>query len=244
MKAQYKRIILKLSGEMLSGDGGFGFDKEAFDSVTHAIISVYQLEAMEVGIVVGGGNVFRGSQKFIDYYGIQGVAGDHIGMLATMMNSLLLQQFLENNGIKTRVMSGIEANAVAEPYIQRRAIRHLEKGRVVIFAAGCGQTGITTDSAALFRAREVGADIVIKATKIDGVYDKDPMVHENALRYSCLSYNQMLTQNLRVMDSTSIGFGQDNDVPIMVVNINSPDTLVKAVCGENVGTLISSQNKL
>ena len=241
MKPQYRRIILKLSGEMLGGEKGFGFDKEAFNSVTNAIISIRQLESMEVGVVVGGGNIFRGSQKSIDYYGIQGVAGDHIGMLATMMNSLLLQQFLENNKIKTRVMSGIEANAVAEPYIQRRAIRHLEKGRVVIFAAGCGQTGITTDSAALFRAREVEADIVIKATKTDGVYDKDPMVHENALRYSYLSYSQMLKQNLRVMDSTSIGFGQDNNVPIIVVNISDPDTIIQAVYGKNVGTLISSQ---
>ena len=235
MTPKYKRILLKLSGETLGGEQGSGFDYDTIRSLAENVIAVHKLN-VEVGIVIGGGNIFRGA-KSIDV-NIGRVAGDHMGMLATVINSICLQEMLEQKGILTRVLSAIELNAIAEPYIKRRADRHLEKKRVVIFAAGTGNPYFTTDTAAVLRASEVGAEIVIKATKTNGVYDKDPLIHSDAVRYNKLNYDEVLNKNLQVMDATAIAFCRDNKLPIMVLDYRETDTIIKAVCGESVGTLI------
>ena len=235
MTPKYKRILLKLSGETLGGEEGSGFDYETIISLTENVIAVHNLD-VEVGIVIGGGNIFRGSKPSAGNIGR--VAGDHMGMLATVINSICLQEMLEQRGVLTRVLSAIELNAIAEPYIKRRADRHLEKKRVVIFAAGTGNPYFTTDTAAVLRASEVGAEIVIKATKTNGVYDKDPLTHSDAVKYVKLNYDEVLNKNLRVMDATAIAFCRDNKLPIMVLDYREPDTIIKAVCGESVGTLI------
>ncbi len=236
MKPKYKRVLLKLSGEVLGGVNGFGFDYDVIGQITENVISVYQLN-VEIGIVVGGGNIFRGGRSAP--YRIDRVVGDHMGMLATVINSLCLQESLEQRGIKTRVMSAIEMHAIAEPYIKRRADRHLEKGRVVIFAAGTGNPFFTTDTAAVLRAKEISADVVIKATKTDGVYDKDPNLYSDAVRYSSLSYDTVLKKGLKVMDATAIAFCKDNHLPIVVVDIGSQSSIFNVVCGEDIGTIIS-----
>ena len=235
MNPKYKRILLKLSGETLGGEEGSGFDYETIISLAENVIAVRNLD-VEVGIVIGGGNIFRGSKPTAGNIGR--VAGDHMGMLATVINSICLQEMLEQRGVLTRVLSAIELNAIAEPYIKRRADRHLEKKRVVIFAAGTGNPYFTTDTAAVLRASEVGAEIVIKATKTDGVYDKDPLTHSDAVRYVKLNYDEVLNKNLQVMDATAIAFCRDNKLPIMVLDYREPDTILKAICGESVGTLI------
>ena len=235
MTPKYKRILLKLSGETLGGEEGSGFDYETIISLAENVIAVHNLD-VEVGIVIGGGNIFRGSKPTAGNIGR--VAGDHMGMLATVINSICLQEMLEQRGVLTRVLSAIELNAIAEPYIKRRADRHLEKKRVVIFAAGTGNPYFTTDTAAVLRASEVGAEIVIKATKTNGVYDKDPLTHSDAVKYFKLNYDEVLNKNLQVMDATAIAFCRDNKLPIMVLDYREPDTILKAVCGESVGTLI------
>ena len=235
MTPKYKRILLKLSGETLGGEQGTGFDYDTIRSLTESIIAVHNLN-VEVGIVIGGGNIFRGARSTDGNIGR--VAGDHMGMLATVINSICLQEMLEQRGVLTRVLSAIELNAIAEPYIKRRADRHLEKKRVVIFAAGTGNPYFTTDTAAVLRASEVGAEIVIKATKTNGVYDKDPLTHSDAVRYVKLNYDEVLNKNLRVMDATAIAFCRDNKLPIMVLDYRESETILKAVCGESVGTLI------
>ena len=235
MTPKYKRILLKLSGETLGGEEGSGFDYETIISLAENVIAVHNLD-VEVGIVIGGGNIFRGSKPTAGNIGR--VAGDHMGMLATVINSICLQEMLEQRGVLTRILSAIELNAIAEPYIKRRADRHLEKKRVVIFAAGTGNPYFTTDTAAVLRASEVGAEIVIKATKTNGVYDKDPLTHSDAVRYVKLNYDEVLNKNLKVMDATAIAFCRDNKLPIMVLDYREPDTIIKAVCGESVGTLI------
>jgi uridylate kinase len=235
MTPKYKRILLKLSGETLGGEQGSGFDYDTIRSIAENVIAVHNLN-VEVGIVIGGGNIFRGAKS--TNINIGRVAGDHMGMLATVINSICLQEMLEQKGILTRVLSAIELNAIAEPYIKRRADRHLEKKRVVIFAAGTGNPYFTTDTAAVLRASEVGAEIVIKATKTNGVYDKDPMTHSDAVRYIKLNYDEVLNKNLQVMDATAIAFCRDNKLPIIVVDYRETDTIIKAVCGESVGTLI------
>ena len=235
MTPKYKRILLKLSGETLGGEQGSGFDYETIRSLAESVIAVHNLD-VEVGIVIGGGNIFRGA-KLTDG-NIGRVAGDHMGMLATVINSICLQEMLEQRDILTRVLSAIELNAIAEPYIKRRADRHLEKKRVVIFAAGTGNPYFTTDTAAVLRASEVGAEIVIKATKTNGVYDKDPLNHSDAVRYVKLNYDEVLNKNLQVMDATAIAFCRDNKLPIMVLDYRESETILKAVCGESVGTLI------
>ena len=235
MTPKYKRILLKLSGETLGGEEGSGFDYETIISLAESVIAVHNLD-VEVGIVIGGGNIFRGSKPTAGNIGR--VAGDHMGMLATVINSICLQEMLEQRGVLTRVLSAIELNAIAEPYIKRRADRHLEKKRVVIFAAGTGNPYFTTDTAAVLRASEVGAEIVIKATKTNGVYDKDPLTHSDAVRYAQLNYDEVLNKNLQVMDATAIAFCRDNKLPIMVLDYREKDTILKAVCGESVGTLI------
>ena len=235
MTPKYKRILLKLSGETLGGEEGSGFDYETIISLAENVIALHNLD-VEVGIVIGGGNIFRGSKPTAGNIGR--VAGDHMGMLATVINSICLQEMLEQRGVLTRVLSAIELNAIAEPYIKRRADRHLVKKRVVIFAAGTGNPYFTTDTAAVLRASEVGAEIVIKATKTNGVYDKDPLTHSDAVRYVKLNYDEVLNKNLKVMDATAIAFCRDNKLPIMVLDYREPDTIIKAVCGESVGTLI------
>ena len=235
MTPKYKRILLKLSGETLGGEQGSGFDYDTIRSLAESVIAVHNLN-VEVGIVIGGGNIFRGARSTDGNIGR--VAGDHMGMLATVINSICLQEMLEQRGVLTRVLSAIELNAIAEPYIKRRADRHLEKKRVVIFAAGTGNPYFTTDTAAVLRASEVGAEIVIKATKTNGVYDKDPLTHSDAVRYVKLNYDEVLNKNLQVMDATAIAFCRDNKLPIMVLDYKETDTILKAVCGESVGTLI------
>ena len=235
MTPKYKRILLKLSGETLGGEQGSGFDYDTIRSLAESVIAVHNLN-VEVGIVIGGGNIFRGAKSTDGNIGR--VAGDHMGMLATVINSICLQEMLEQRGVLTRVLSAIELNAIAEPYIKRRADRHLEKKRVVIFAAGTGNPYFTTDTAAVLRASEVGAEIVIKATKTNGVYDKDPLTHSDAVRYVKLNYDEVLNKNLQVMDATAIAFCRDNKLPIMVLDYRGKDTILKAVCGESVGTLI------
>ena len=235
MTPKYKRILLKLSGETLGGEQGSGFDYDTIRSLAESVIAVHNLN-VEVGIVIGGGNIFRGAKSTDGNIGR--VAGDHMGMLATVINSICLQEMLEQRGVLTRVLSAIELNAIAEPYIKRRADRHLEKKRVVIFAAGTGNPYFTTDTAAVLRASEVGAEIVIKATKTNGVYDKDPLIHSDAVRYVKLNYDEVLNKNLQVMDATAIAFCRDNKLPIMVLDYRESETILKAVCGESVGTLI------
>ena len=235
MTPKYKRVLLKLSGETLGGERGSGFDYDTIRSLAESVIAVHNLN-VEVGIVIGGGNIFRGARSTDGNIGR--VAGDHMGMLATVINSICLQEMLEQRGVLTRVLSAIELNAIAEPYIKRRADRHLEKKRVVIFAAGTGNPYFTTDTAAVLRASEVGAEIVIKATKTNGVYDKDPLTHSDAVRYVKLNYDEVLNKNLQVMDATAIAFCRDNKLPIMVLDYRESETILKAVCGESVGTLI------
>ena len=235
MTPKYKRILLKLSGETLGGEQGSGFDYDTIRSLAESVIAVHNLN-VEVGIVIGGGNIFRGAKSTDGNIGR--VAGDHMGMLATVINSICLQEMLEQRGVLTRVLSAIELNAIAEPYIKRRADRHLEKKRVVIFAAGTGNPYFTTDTAAVLRASEVGAEIVIKATKTNGVYDKDPLTNSDAVRYVKLNYDEVLNKNLQVMDATAIAFCRDNKLPIMVLDYRETDTILKAVCGESIGTLI------
>jgi len=236
MSPKFKRILLKLSGETLGGEKGSGFDYDTINSIAKNVVSVHNL-GVEIGIVIGGGNIFRGSKSAKGIIGR--VAGDHMGMLATVINSICLQEILEQRGILTRVLSAIELNAIAEPYIKRRADRHFEKKRVVIFAAGTGNPFFTTDTAAVLRASEVGAEIVIKATKTNGVYNKDPMIHKDAILFEKLNYDEVLNNNLQVMDATAIAFCRDNKLPILVLDYQEPDCILNAVCGKKTGTLIS-----
>ena len=235
MNPKYRRILLKLSGETLGGSEGVGFDYDSIRRIAESVIVIHE-QGVEIGVVVGGGNIFRGAKSSKGNVGR--VAGDHMGMLATVINSICLQEMIEQRGVPTRVLSAIELNAIAEPYIKRRADRHLEKQRIVIFAAGTGNPFFTTDTAAVLRASEIGAEVVIKATKTDGVYEKDPLTHPDAQRFTTLSYDEVLERNLKVMDATAIAFCRDNQLPIMVLDIHAKNAIMKAVCGESVGTLI------
>ena len=234
---KYRRVLLKMGGEAMAGEGGFGIDPRRAQEAAQKILAIVNLGA-EVALVIGGGNMWRGKEDGLDH-GMERVTADHMGMLATVMNSLALQDALEHAGLPTRVMTGIEIRAVAEPYIQRRAIRHLEKGRVVIFGAGTGNPYFTTDTAASLRAMEIDAEILIKATKVDAVYDKDPKENSDARRFKQLSYIESLNMRLGVMDSTAIAMCMDNNLPISVVNVWAEDALVKVVKGEPVGTVVS-----
>ena len=234
---KYRRVLLKMGGEALAGEGGFGIDPRRAEEAALKIQAIVNLGA-EVALVIGGGNMWRGKEDGLDH-GMERVTADHIGMLATVMNALALQDALERADLPTRVMTGIEIRAVAEPYIQRRAIRHLEKGRVVIFGAGTGNPYFTTDTAASLRAMEIDAEILIKATKVDAVYDKDPKENSDARRFKQLSYIDALNMRIGVMDSTAIAMCMDNNLPISVVNVWTEDTLVKVVMGEPVGTVFS-----
>ncbi|RIK53747.1 MAG: UMP kinase [Chloroflexi bacterium] len=235
---KYRRILLKLGGEALAGEGGFGINPRRAEELAHKVIHVVNL-GVQVAIVIGGGNIWRGKEDGLDH-GMERVTADHMGMLATVMNSLALQDALERQGLPTRVMTGIEVRAVAEPYIQRRAVRHLEKGRVVIFGAGTGNPYFTTDTAASLRAMEIDAEALVKATKVDAVYDSDPKVNSHARRFSHLTYIDALNMRVGVMDSTAMAMCMDNDLPIYVVNLWQEGALEKVVYGEPVGTMISA----
>ena len=231
----FKRILLKLSGEVLMGEGNYGIDPDVLARIAGEVRELCQL-GVEVGMVIGGGNLFRGGG--LAKKGMDRVAADHMGMLATVMNSLAMQDTLERLGVFTRVMSAIRINEVCEDYIRRRAIRHLEKGRVVIFAAGTGNPFFTTDSAASLRAIEVNAEVMLKATKVDGIYSADPFKDPKAVRYDRLTYDEALARKLQVMDATAIVMCLENDIPLKVFNINRHGDLVRVVCGESVGTTV------
>lgn len=236
LKALYKRVIIKIGGESLSDPGGFGINPLRAEDVAARIAALHSQE-IEIGIVIGAGNIWRGSDGLA--LGMDRARADQIGMLATVMNALALADALERQGVVTRVQTAIEMRAIAEPYIRLRAMRHLEKGRVVIFGAGTGNPYFTTDSAAALRAAEIGADLLVKATKVDGVYDKDPNTNPDATRFERLDYLDALNMQLRVMDSTAITLCMDNLVPIVVLNLWDPSSLERLVRGEPVGTLIS-----
>ena len=233
---KYKRILLKVSGEALMGSGNFGIDTKTVEFICNQIKEIKELN-IEIGIVVGGGNIFRGlgaSER-----GMDRVTADSMGMLATVINALAVMDTLENMGIYTRVMSAVSMDAFAEPYIRRRAVRHMEKGRTVIFAAGTGNPYFTTDTAASLRAMEVGAELFIKATNVDGVYSADPKKVADAEFYSKLSYMEVLTRELKVIDSTAVSLLKDNCIPMRIIDLHTPGNLKRVVMGEEVGTLIS-----
>ncbi|MEK8088176.1 UMP kinase [Thermithiobacillus plumbiphilus] len=235
---RYQRILLKLSGEALMGDGQYGVDRGVIERIAREIKEVTDT-GVQVAVVIGGGNIFRGMAKAAD--GMDRATADYMGMLATVMNSLALQDAVESLGLPTRVQSALHISEVAEPYIRRRAIRHLEKGRLVIFGGGTGNPFFTTDTAASLRAMEIGADIVLKGTKVDGVYTEDPVSNPQAMRYNRLSYNEVLERNLQVMDATAITLCRDNDMPITVFSINKPGALLRVVSGEDEGTLVHGE---
>ncbi len=236
MKPVYKRVLLKLSGEALMGDQEFGISSNVITNYAKQIKEIVEL-GVEVAIVIGGGNIFRGLSGSVQ--GIDRVTGDHMGMLATVINSLALQNAIERLGIPTRVQTAMEMRSIAEPYIKRKAIRHLEKGRVVIFGAGIGNPYFTTDTAAALRAIEINAELVAKATKVDGVYDKDPVKYKDATKYSEISYSEVLNKNLRVMDATAISLCLENELPIIVFNSLQDGNIKKMVLGENIGTKVT-----
>ena len=233
----YKRILLKLSGEALMGEQPFGIDPAVTSSIAADIAEIRSL-GVEVGIVIGGGNIFRGVAA--SARGMDRATADYMGMLATVINALALQDALEQQGVVTRVVTAIEMRAVAEPFIRRRAIRHLEKGRVVIFAAGTGSPYFTTDTAAALRAMEIKADVILKATKVDGIYDADPMVKPTAVRYDRISYLEVLDQRLKVMDATAISLCMDNKLPIVVFNLRTHGNIKRAISGEPIGSLVTA----
>jgi uridylate kinase len=235
---KFRRILLKLGGEALAGEEGFGINPAQADFLAQKVVQIINM-GVQVALVIGGGNIWRGMQDGMEH-GMERVTADHMGMLATVMNALALQDALERHGIPTRVMTGIEVRAVAEPYIQRRAIRHLEKGRAVIFGAGTGNPYFTTDTAASLRAMEIDAEALIKATKVDAVYDSDPKKNASARRFERLTYIDALNMRVRVMDSTAMAMCMDNDLPIYVVNLWQDEALEKVVRGEPVGTLITA----
>ncbi len=234
-KAVYKRVLLKLSGEALLGKQSSGVDPEVANFIADEIKSLAGLK-VQVCIVIGGGNIFRGLEA--SSKGMDRTSADYMGMLATVINSLALQSALEMRGIPTRVQSSIEMREIAEPFIQRRAIRHLEKGRIVIFAGGTGNPYFTTDTAASLRAMEMNADVIMKATKVDGVYDSDPVKNKNAVMFKKISYIDVLTKNLKVMDATAISLCRDNNLPIVVFNMQKKGNIRRTICGEKIGTYV------
>ena len=235
-KPVYRRILLKLSGEALLGSQEYGIDDRVLADLSEEIREVTAL-GVQVALVVGGGNLFRGIQTSREYR-IARASADYMGMLATVINSLALQERLERDGVMTRVLSAIEMRAIAEPYIRRRALRHLEKGRVIIFAAGTGNPHFTTDTAAALRAMEINSDAILKATRVDGVYDKDPLVHKKARKFRELTYIDVLQRNLKVMDATAISLCMDNDLPIVVFNLTRKGNIRRVVLGEKIGTVV------
>lgn len=236
---KYKRILLKLSGEALAGDKGFGIDGVVLKKIAQEIIDLHKT-GVEIAVVVGGGNIHRGVAGATE--GMDRSTSDYMGMMATVMNSLALQDTLERGGVYTRVLSAIDMQEVAEPYIRRRAVRHLEKKRVVIFAAGTGNPYFTTDTTAALRANEINAEVIMKATKVDGIYDKDPMKFDDAVKFGKLSYIEVLNKEIKVMDSTAISLCMDNNMDIVVFNMFEPGNIQKVVNGETVGTIVTKKN--
>ena len=234
-KAVYRRVLLKLSGEVLMGKSSYGIDHDAVSTIAGEIKDVVEL-GIQLGVVVGGGNIFRGFEA--DQRGIDRTSADYMGMLSTVINSLALQSALEQLDLVTRVQSAIEMNRVAEPFIQRRAVRHLEKGRVVIFAGGTGNPYFTTDTAATLRAIEIKADVIIKATKVDGIYDKDPVKYKDAKMFKNITYNDVLTKHLKVMDATAISLCRENNLPIIVFNLQKAGNIKRVICGRPIGTIV------
>ncbi len=237
LKLKYKRVILKVTGEVLAGGEKYGIDPKMVQAFAQEIKEVKEM-GCEIALVMGGGNIFRGAEAS-DGGGMERATADTMGMLATVINSLALQDALEKLGVSTRVMSAIEMRQVAEPYIRRRATRHLEKGRVVIFAGGTGNPYFTTDTTASLRAMEIGAEIILKATKVAGVYDADPLKHSGAKKYGELTYIEVLNKELKVMDSTAISLCMDNQLPIIVFNIMEKGNIKRVLCGEDIGTLVT-----
>ena len=234
-RTRYKRILLKISGEVLTGEGDYGIDSAVIQQIAQEIKEVKKL-GVEVAVVIGGGNIFRGMAASAK--GMDRVSADYIGMLATIMNGLALQDAMEKLNVHTRVQTAIEMREIAEPYIRRRAIRHLEKGRAVIFAGGTGNPYFTTDTAASLRAMEIGADVILKATKVDGVYDSDPLVNREARKFDELTYLDVLKKQLKVMDSTAISLCMDHQIPVIVFNLKKKGNIKRAVSGEKVGTKV------
>ena len=232
---EYKRILLKLSGEALSGDLEYGIENNTINFIAKELKSIYN-KKIEIAIVVGGGNIFRGVSAATK--GMDRASADYMGMLATVINSLALQDALEKLSVPTRVLSAIEMREIAESYIRRRALRHFEKGRVVIFAAGTGNPYFTTDTAAALRAVEIGAEVLLKATKVNGVYNKDPLKFNDAVKYDKLTYSEAISKNLRVMDMTAFSLCKENNLPIIVFNMLQPDSIIDVVSGKLIGTLI------
>ena len=235
-KPKFRRILLKLSGEVLAGDKGYGIDPNKASYLANEVKSVHEL-GVDIGLIIGAGNIFRGMQAAGK--GMDRVTGDYLGMLATIMNAISVQDALEKVDCETRTLSAISISQIAEPYIRRRAIRHLEKKRIVIVSGGTGNPFFTTDSAAALRAKELGAEIVIKGTKVDGIYDKDPMDNLDAKKYDQISFSEVLRNNLRVMDLTAITLCKENDLPIQVFNINNSGDLKELVLGAKIGTLVT-----
>ena len=236
--SRYQRVLIKLSGEALMGAQGYGICIETLQYVASEICAAYEL-GVEIAIVVGGGNIFRGVAA--SSYGMDRTSADHMGMLATVLNSIALQNALEQKGVSTRIQTAISMHEVAEPYIRRRAIRHLEKGRIVIFAAGTGNPYFTTDTAAVLRAQEIGAEILMKATKVDGLYDSDPVTHKDARFIEKTNYMDVLGHQFKIMDMTAISLAMGNDLPVMIFNLNTPGNILKAVKKEPVGSFITSE---
>jgi len=234
----FRRVLLKLSGEILAGDAGFGIDPERASYLANEVKSIRDL-GIGVGLIIGAGNIFRGIQAASK--GMDRVTGDYLGMLATIMNAISVQDALEKAGCETRTLSAISVTQIAEPYIRRRAIRHLEKERIIIVAGGTGNPFFTTDSAAALRATELGAEIVLKGTKVDGIYDKDPMKHNDAVKYETVDFKTILNKDLRVMDLTAITLCKENNLPIRVFNINQSGDLKELVLGGNIGTLVTEK---
>jgi uridylate kinase len=235
-KAKYKRVLLKLSGESLSGENRFGIDSNILDYLSTEIAKVHKL-GVEVGIVIGGGNIYRGLSAKAQ--GIDSVTGDYMGMLSTIINALALQNSLEKHGIFTRLLSAIDINKIAEPFIRRRAIRHIEKKRIVIFGGGTGNPYFTTDTAASLRALEIEADVILKGTRVDGVFDSDPEKNSHAKMYNKITYKEAISKQLKIMDMTAFALCHENKIPIIVFNMNVKDNFKKVVLGKNVGTVVS-----
>jgi uridylate kinase len=236
MTPKYKRIVLKLSGEALQGRLGYGIDPDVLQDLARQVKEIKEL-GVEVTVVVGGGNIFRG-MKTSAATGMERATADYMGMLATAINGLALQDALEQSGVQTRVQTAIEIAKVAEPYIRRRAIRHLEKGRVVIFVGGIGSPFFTTDTTAALRAMEIGAEVVLKATNVDGVYSEDPATNRQAKRYETVTFMEVLKKGLKVMDATAVSLCMDGNMPIIIFNLHRPGNIKRAVCGERVGTRV------
>ena len=237
-KAAYKRVLLKISGEALQGDLGYGVDPKVGHSIAEQIKDVHEL-GVDVACVIGAGNIFRGLQGV--EAGMERATADYIGMLATIMNAMVLQEALEKIGVSTRVQSAIEVNKLVEPYARRRAMRHMEKGRVVIFAGGTGNPFFTTDTAGVQRAIEIGADVILKATKVDGIYTSDPMIDKNAKKFEQITYSEVLAKKLRVMDLTAVSLCMENDLPLIVFDMTKVGNIERVILGQKVGTLVQEK---